>query len=1026
MRVSCTILVGLAASGRALLEEKFVSFESADDAVSLHDAAVVYASDDPVGLQIAARSIVGDLEQITGNRPDLFGVNKGNLSEISNTGAGVIIAGTLESAVMKELVDAGKLEVSAIEGKWETFQTSVVERPFANVSKAFIILGSDKRAAMFGLYTLAEQCGQSPFHWWADVPAQKHDEIYAPQMVTIQGEPSVRYRGLMINDEAPGLTGWWSKIHDVDHKSLDSEFYEHVFDMLLRLKGNFMWPAMWKSFVPSPGNIFFTDDPRNMQLADDYGIVISTSHHEPMQRASNEWNETLTGPWNWETNTANVTDFMEEGVRRARVMMNESYFTLGMRGEGDSAIQSDDPVGVLEDVFRVQRDLLSRYYGNATAASQVWTIYKEVATYYAAGLVPPEDVTLMFTDDNWGNIQRLPLENETARSGGIGMYYHLQYLGNPKEYKWQNTNNLPKIYKELYQASERGVDRIWVINVGDIKPLEQPFNFIMELAWNTSRINFNTIPDYLEAFAAREFGQDPAEEIASIMMEQSRLVGRRKYESTQSDTYSILHYNENERVLSEWKSLEDRVLRVLSTLPEDRRDAFWHHVQYPVVAGSVYHATMLGLGRNQQIGFERRNSANELAERVLAAFDKDFDLLEAYDAMRGGKWAGILSQPHFDQYSQAIDNDWKEPTKNALTGLWYVQLRQNATYAFGNLGIYAEGCESAQLQGRSLPSADASGPTTQTPFMPVLPRMDPYGQGSWTVDLFHRGDYRVPIEWALDVPHEWVRASPASGTLDAERSEQRLNLSIDWAAVPEGLDEQVAVRIDFNTSPWFELIHLPIANYRVPGCFVGFPETAGLVSIEAPHYQAKSGPDSASESDGSSVTFAHIPHLGTRTTSGSLALRPYAGSRASPAKARSAWVDYNIYLYNDSRPLNASFYVNGALDTDPTLLMSYSLTLDDNNDDGGGGSGDGGGDDADWTRLLGDPATPGDTPPGWQTHVADHVWMRNVTFGNVTAGPHTLRWRTNSPEVYLEKIVLDTRGGVKSSYLGPPETRLLS
>ncbi|KAJ2989814.1 hypothetical protein NUW58_g3275 [Xylaria curta] len=1002
MRLGELLCLGLFPLVSGLLEESIVSFENSEGSVSLRDASIVYSADDAVGVEIAATSLAEDLEAITGTRPSMIKVEAEESIRCEQCTDDAIIAGTVDSHLIKALVQSRKLDVSAIDGKWESYRTSVIDDPIPGVKKALVIAGSDKRGAMFGMYTLAEQCGQSPFHWWADVPATKREEIYAVQKNTTFGPPSVQYRGLFINDEAPGLTGWWSKTHGVDHQPIDTEFYRHVFDMLLRLKGNFIWPSMWKSFVPTPGNIFFTDDPGNMQLADDYGIVVSTSHHEPMQRATNEWNETIKGPWNWEKNKDNVTAFMDEGVRR--VGKNATYFTLGMRGEGDGPIQSDDPVAILEDVFKTQREILTKYYGNESEARQVWTIYKEVATYYAAGLLPPDDVTLMFTDDNWGNIQRLPLANETARSGGIGMYYHLEYVGVPKSYKWQNTNNLPKVFKELYQAYQRGADRIWVINIADIKPLEMPFGFIMDLAWNTSSIDFNTIPDYLEAFASREFGSEHASKISEILLEQSRLIGRRKYESVQLNTYSVVNYKENERVLSEWRALAGSVLSVLDQLPEERKDAYWHHVQYPILSGQAYYSAILGLGKNQQIGLERRNSANALADQVRQDFDRDFELTERYDSIADGKWAGILAQPHYDQYTQSGGDDWAEPTKDVITGLWYVQMRQNSTYAFGNLGIFAEGSESAQKQGRSLPSGWSSRPTTDR-FAPTLPIIDPYGKGTWTVDLFHRGDYRIPIEWEVDIPYDWIRFTPSSGTISMNQLEQGVNISIDWSAVPNDTDEKVGVRINYNHSPWFDLIHLPIMNHKVPDGFIGFPETSGIISIEAPHFQRRSE---------GNVTFEHIPYLGTRTDSGSLALRPYKEARVSEDVARDTWVEYDIYLFNATSPLTATVYVNGALDTDPTLFMRYSLTLSD------------GDAPANFTRLLGDPARPGDTPPNWRTTVADNVWVRTVTLGNVGKGRHTLRWQTNSPEVYLEKIVLNTRGGLKNSYLGPPETRLLT
>lgn len=251
------------------------------------------------------------------------------------------------------------------------------------------------------------------------MPTAKHDKIYILNKTTTQGEPSVRYRGIFINDEAPALTSWWAKKGNRTDYTFDAEFYKHVFDLLVRLKANFLWPAMWGSSIPTPGRMFFTDDPRNQQLADDYGIVVSTSHAEPMQRASNEWKDDPSlGHWDWVNNNENVTRFMRQGVRRAGA--NETYFTLGMRGENDSPIEADDPIAVLREVFTKQREWLTDYYGN-NSTLQAWTVYKEVMTYYAAGLVPPDDVTLIFTDDNWGNVQRLPTDEERRRAGGIGV-----------------------------------------------------------------------------------------------------------------------------------------------------------------------------------------------------------------------------------------------------------------------------------------------------------------------------------------------------------------------------------------------------------------------------------------------------------------------------------------------------------------------------------------------------------------------------------------------------------------------------
>ncbi|KAF6784595.1 hypothetical protein CSOJ01_15734 [Colletotrichum sojae] len=1000
-------LLGFLSLAAALLEEKFVAFEESQGSIELQNAAIIYDSTDPVGLRIATDSLASDWEQITGTKPSIHAWgNSGNSTgrfpapNSTITSEAAIIAGTVDSPLIRQLQNTGKVEVDDIRGKWETFRTIVVDEPLPGISHALVIVGSDKRGAMFGVYTLSEQSGQSPLHWWADVPATRHDKIYVLPKTTTHGEPSVKYRGLFINDEAPALVGWWGRKTGNANFTLGADFYEHVFDLLVRLKANFIWPAMWASFVPKPGRIFFTDDPRNQQLADDYGIVVSTSHHEPMQRASNEWNEDEKGEWDWVDNKENVVEFMEEGVRRAGG--NESYFTLGMRGPNDGPIQADDPIEVLEDVFATEREILARYHGNETAANQVWTIYKEVATYYAAGLVPPEDVTLMFTDDNWGNVQRLPTKEEAKRPGGIGLYFHFQYVGRPKSWKSQNTNNLPKVYKELSQAYDRGADRIWVMNVGDIKPNELPLAFAMDLAWNASRFDFDGIPSYFEALAARDISPEHAKEVASALMTYSHLVGIRKFELVQPMTYSVLNYHEADRILDAWKDLADKAKALQDVVPGDRRTALFHLLTYPAVIGHHNHFIALSAGKNRQYTFERRNSANALAQQVLSHFDEDFDLTHEYDTMQGGKWKGILSTPKYDMDV----GDWRPSSRDVVANLSYVQLRQDFDWGFGDLGIYAEHSLSAYRQGRICGSINPALPTAEG-FSPRLPVMEPHGPEVRVFELFHRGDHRRSIGWSIEVPHPWVKVSQTSGDVSQDKPDQRIEVSVDWASVPEGFNETVRIRVDWEPEPYFDYVHVPIKNVRPPDDFVGFPETAGVISIEGPHFQRSS--------DGE-VAFSHIPGLGSRSNSGSIALRPYNAARQSPDAAKAAWVEYDIYILSEvAKPVNATVYVNGALDTDPNLPMALSLTLAADGPETGN-----------FTRVLGDPAKAGDTPPEWTAGVADHVWKKTVRLGVLGRGRHTLRWRASSPEVYLEKIVVDVvAGSVVESYLGPPETKLV-
>ncbi|KAK4161490.1 hypothetical protein QBC43DRAFT_357572 [Cladorrhinum sp. PSN259] len=1006
---SAVSLLAVAVTAHALLEERFVSFDSIVPTgahLTITNAPILVSNDDFVGVHIAADSLADDLGQITGNARTVIQATPTSVTNLTSDTVveSIIIAGSTNSSLIRQLTKQGILDTTDIEGKWETFKTQIVEKPFSGIERAFVIAGSDKRGTIFGIHTLAEQSGQSPYHWFADVPPKKHSQIHALPKTTIHGEPSVKYRGLFINDEEPALNTWWARHNNATRYPLNSEFYAHVFDLLLRLKANYLWPAMWKSFTPPPGNIFFTDDPKNQQLADDYGIVISTAHHEPMQRATNEWNETLSGPWDWSKNKANITKFMEEGIQRAG--SNESYITIGLRGLGDEAANTANAIEMLKDVFKTQREIIRKQYGSETAVHQVWALYKEVASYYDAGLDAPEDVTILFPDDNAGNVYRLPTDEEVGRPGGHGVYFHFEYVGLPRSYKAWNSNSLSKTLKELLHSYYRGARQIWIVNVGDIKPMELPLGFAMDLAWDAESITFEKLPEYLTAYAEREFalGEEDSEEIAAILLEHSHLVGMRRYELVTPSTYSHLNYREAETVLARWQGIAARARTIYSRLDEELKPSFFQLVYHPVVAGALYHAVTIGVGTNYRFALERRNSANQVAQQVLADFESAYDLVEEWDSMLSGKWADMMSQALYDAIEEP--KMWAAPSRDIVANLSFVQLRQDTQFSLGNLGIRAEGSLSPTEQGRWAESVDASMPTTA--FAPIVPVLTPYSPPRY-VDLFMRGNHRVPISWSLDpAPVPWLSITPSSGTLSRETtSDTRLNISVDWSLVPANYNSTVKVGIRSTPAryPYFDQIHIPILNTVVPSTDATpntFPEVDRIISIEAPHF---------SFSSNTTTSFSAFPYLGSRTNSGSISLRPFVSARTPSAK--DAFVKYSIYLFTPSAGLDVTLYINGGLDTDPTLKMEYSLALDNQ--------------PAKWTRVLGNyikHPNAGDIPPEWIDHVADNVWTKRVYIkGPIAAGKHKLVWRVNSPEVYLEKLVVDCSNGtkVKGSYLGPGE-----
>lgn len=566
----------------------------------------------------------------------------------------------------------------------------------------------------------------------------------------------------------------------------------------------------------------------------------------------------------------------------------------------------------------------------------------------------------------------------------------------------------------MYHSYARGATRIWMVNVGDIKPMETPFGFIMDVAWNIDNFDFETIPDYVEAYAAREFGDELASDVAEMLWEFSHLVGLRKYESTHSGTFSTLNYHESERILARWEKLADRATATYNNdVSEEYKPAFYQLVYYPIISGKTYISIQIGIGTNYRYAWERRNAANAIADQVRDEFDYSFDLVGDWDEQLEGKWKHMMDQAVYDVNPQP-PKVWAAPARDVLANLSYVQLRQNMPYAVGNMGIRAEGSDGPIQQARVADSIESTLPAglDDSSSRVLLPVSDRYTVPSRHFDLFARGDHRVPINWQLDdSPVDWLKIEPTSGTLDQDNMVQRLNVTIDWDSVPDDFDENVNVGIHAEPAvyTYFDILRIPVLNVKAPDDFKGFPASAYIISIEAPHFQRSNsgGGDTA-------IEFEKIPGLATRSESGSIALRPFGAARSDKEGAEAASVEYDIYLFKAAQRVRATIYINMCHETDPDAPFRYSLTVDDA--------------PVNMTRLVGQSNTDphsGDLPPQWMQRVADMVWTRTVNLGSLDAGAHTIRWAADSPEVYLEKIVLDMGDYVKPSYLGPPETPLL-
>ncbi|GGF08773.1 hypothetical protein GCM10011383_19930 [Hymenobacter cavernae] len=591
-------------------------------------AAPLYASaSDWPGVLRAAKDLQADINRVTSVTPTLT-------TDKAPTGKEVVLIGTIgKSPLIDQLVRDKKLDVSGVAGKWEVFVEQVVEKPMPGVDRALVIAGSDKRGTIYGIYDLSKEMGVSPWYWWADVPTPTQKALYVSAGRHTQGEPKVKYRGIFINDEAPALSGWSKE----KFGGVNSKMYVHMFELILRLKGNYLWPAMW-------GNAFSDDDPQNPVLADEYGIVMGTSHHEPLTRAHDEWRRYGKGPWNYQTNPEVLQEFWRGGMKRMGI--RENVVTVGMRGDGDEPMSEGSNIALLEKIVADQRKIIAETTGKpAEQTPQMWALYKEVQDYYDKGMRVPDDVTLLLCDDNWGNIRKLPKLGDKPRKGGYGIYYHFDYVGGPRNYKWLNTNPLPRIWEQMHLAYEYGVNQIWIVNVGDLKPMELPISFFLDYAWNPDKIKADQVAAYTRQWAAQQFGEKHATEIGDILAKYAKYNARRKPELLDANTYSLAT-GEWATVVAEYNQLLARAEAINQKLPAADRDAYFELVLHPMLACANLNELYYTVALNWEAAKTNQANTNELAAKAKALFAKDAEISKRYNAIAGGKWNHMMDQTH--------------------------------------------------------------------------------------------------------------------------------------------------------------------------------------------------------------------------------------------------------------------------------------------------------------------------------------------------------------------------------------------
>ncbi|ADQ79783.1 hypothetical protein Palpr_1642 [Paludibacter propionicigenes WB4] len=664
LTIFCTLFLLSSASAFAGQEKTYITNNAADNQFILSttkgSTPLVISSEDFPGVISALKNLKTDIGKVTGSEPEIKYTNKPDTKE-------VVIVGTIgKSPLIDQLIKSKKLDVKNISGKWESFVIQTIDSPLPGVEKALVIAGSDKRGTIYGIYDVSKNIGVSPWYYWADVPVVKQESLFVKNGRYVTDSPKVKYRGIFLNDEAPSLSGWSKETFG----GFNSKFYEKVFELLLRLKANYLWPAMW-------GNAFYDDDPANGVLANEMGIVMGTSHHEPMAMAQQDWHRyternKLSKVWDYSKNADALQKSWKFGIERSKNW--DKVVTVGMRGDGDEAMGEGTNIALLEQIVKDQRKIIEDVTGQkAEKTPQVWALYKEVQDYYDHGMRVPDDVTLLFCDDNWGNVRKLPEINAKPRKGGYGMYYHFDYVGAPRNSKWINISPIQRVWEQMNLSYTHGVQELWVVNVGDLKPMEYPISFFLDMAWDPSKFNANNLLSHTENWCAEQFGQPYAKEAARIINLYTKYNRRVTPETLNDRTYSLENYNEFENVTADYRNLALDALRLYYTIPPKYKDAFDQLVLYPVNACSNLYEMYYAVAKNKFYAKNNDIQANVWADKVQECYKRDSVLTYAYNhIIANGKWNHMMDQLHIGY------TNWQEPRRSKMPNVTYVAEKDQA------------------------------------------------------------------------------------------------------------------------------------------------------------------------------------------------------------------------------------------------------------------------------------------------------------------------------------------------------------
>lgn len=939
-------------------------------------ACVYYDAQDFEVVKTTAGLFANDVKEVSGQ---ILGVATTKEAPQKNC----IIIGTLgHNEWIDQMIAKKKLDVETLKNRWESYLVQLVRNPLPGVDKALVIVGSDRRGAAYGLLSVSRTIGVSPWYWWADAPIVKKDQLHLKVDKYISKEPTVKYRGIFINDEDWGLYRWSKRNFEKEVGNFGPRTYAKVCELLLRLQANYLCPAMHDA------SMAFHRIPENRVVADRFAIIMGSSHCEPLLfNTASEWKRDKMGEWDYINNKKGVDSVLNARVKECAPF--ENVYTLALRGLHDRAMNASNDMGdrkdMLQEALMAQRQMLIDAIGKpGEEIPQAFTPYKEVLDVYDEGLELPDDVTIIWPDDNYGYMKRLSSPKEQKRSGRSGVYYHSSYLGKPHDHLWMNTVSPTLMYEELRKAYDATADRIWLLNAGDIKSCEFAVDYFLTMAFDIDAFNFERAANYRTEWLCGMLGDQYRNEYQDVVNSFYKLAFARKPEfmgwgyqwttdkhgrerNTDTD-FSLTNYREADNRLNEYRRIGSIVEKILNNMSDEKQKAcFYQSLYYPVKGCELLNRMILDGQRNRWYSIQQRALTKELEKSAKACYDSLEIITNGYNSLLGGKWNHVMTM------KQGFAAAYFE-----LPKLRDVELAPTAS-----LGVMAEG--EAVLKG--LQSFHS------------LPCFNTYLRQSYYVDVFNKG--ATPLKWKAAVTNDWILVSKKSGET---ATEDRIEVSIDWAKVPAG--ERILGTLDITSDRGEkESVYISVFNPTSPSLAemdTLFVENNGYVSIDAASFHRKVENDA--------IKMIIIPNLGCENTAVQLG-NPIAPAQRTAGR-NTPRLEYDFYTFEQ-----------GSVDVYTYVLPTFPISKD--------------------RGYAGHEATNVETKYGvcidegpvmtpstssfeyaqiWYESVLKNCRINKTTLHIDKPGKHTVKIICGDAGTVLQKVVLDF-GGMKRSYMGPQPTR---